>query len=165
MDETTETGGNQAGRGPDGKFLPGNHEGEETQFSPGVSGNPKGRGDAWADIENEMLSATSIEEKIDFLDKDGQPQTKIIKMSMGEKRTFRHGLTARKIQMGIGGDLAAMQDLEDRERGRATQSMNLGGQRDNPLFEDPYTDKEKAAIAKTLRDIRGGDSDVTAKQN
>jgi hypothetical protein len=43
--------------------------------------------------------------------------------------------------------------------------MNLGGQRDNPLFEDPYTDKEKAAIAKTLRDIRGGDSDVTAKQN
>ena len=30
-------------RGPDGKFLPGNHAAGEHMFKPGVSGNPSGR--------------------------------------------------------------------------------------------------------------------------
>ena len=156
-DEQEKQATNKPARDPEtGQLLPGN--------TANPAGRPK-RENAWASIRNEILSASKVKLSITVPDKDGMNQTRVFDLTVGEEKTIRHAIIVRQAQNALSGDNDAIRDLMNREEGMPRQAVDLGGQKDNPLFEDPYTDKEKAAIAKTLRDIRGGDSDVTAKQN
>jgi hypothetical protein len=109
------------------------------RFLPGESGNPAGRpkkGNAWADIRNDLLSASKVKLSITIPDKDereGFDKTRIFNLAVGEERTLRHAIIVRQIQNALSGDNDAIRDLMNREEGMPRQAVDLGGQRDNPL--------------------------------
>ena len=139
-------------RRPDGTVLPG------TVLNP--TGRPK-KGNAWADIRAELLSASKIKLTLTSPDKDGNDRTRIFDLRCGEEKTFRHAIVVRQIQNALSGDDDAIRDLQDREEGKPRQSVDLGGQKDNPLMiGDPYTPEEMAAMELALREIESGKNET-----
>ena len=149
---------------PNGKFAPDNHA--------NPSGRPK-KGNAWADIRNELLSASKINLSLTIPDKDGNFKQVVFELGVGEEKTFRHAILTREIGKALAGDIDAIRDLMDREDGKPRQAVDLGGQQDNPLVTsdvfkfqiiDPINDinkPETSAISpeqKADGDIQGGDT-------
>ena len=121
MDEQVEIPEKQdSNRNPDGTFK------------AGVVANPNGRpkkGNAWADIENELLSAAGIKLEITniVIDKDtGAPlrQVSKIDLAIGESKTIRHAITIRQIQLALSGDNVAINNLKNYDIGMPKQSVN-----------------------------------------
>lgn len=105
-------------------------------FAPGNNANPLGRpkkGNAWADIREELLSASKIRLSLTSSDKDGNDRTRILDLSTDAEKTFRHAVLVRQIQNALSGDDDAIRDLMDREEGKPRQAVDLGGQATNPL--------------------------------
>ena len=135
----------------DNREKPANNRDETGRFLPGApSGNPAGRpkkGEAWADIRDELLSASAIKLALTTPGKDGNKSTRIFDLTVGEaseKKTFRHAILVREIQNALAGEAASIQDLQDREEGKPRQSIDLGGQKGNPfrLMNDTDLDRE-----------------------
>jgi len=148
-------------REPDGRFAVGN---------PGGPGRPP-RGQAWADIRNEILSASKVKLSITVPDKDGMNRTRVFDLAVGEEKTIRHAIIIRQTQNALSGDNDAIRDLMNREEGMPHQAVNLGGQSDNPLIVSDIfkfkivdandTNKPEAGAISTEQqkdgDIQGGD--------
>ena len=162
-------------KGNDSGILPENQKSisddpHPNRFKPGKSGNPAGRpkkGSAWADIRNEILSSKKIKlEIITDLDEtitvDGkivrQITTKVRKVNLNakNKKGFRYAVLARQLQNALAGDNTAIADFMDREDGTPTQTMNLGGQEDNPLLIQQERDEKAAALLKRISERKNG---------
>jgi hypothetical protein len=129
------------------------HPGLVAPWPPGQSGNPAGRprkGNAWADIRNELLAASKITLTLTIPDKDGNFKPVTFELGVNDEKSFRHAILIREISKALGGDIDAMKDLMDREEGKPSQSINLGGQEDNPLV---YEEKKKAVVDRLLNSI------------
>ena len=111
---------------------------EKGRLLPGQCGNPdkinNGRKHAWADIRNELLSASKIKLSLTSPDKDGNDRTRIFDLRTDDECTFRKAVLVRQIQNALTGDNDAIRDLMDREDGKPRQAVDLGGQKDNPLM-------------------------------
>jgi hypothetical protein len=128
------------------------------RFLPGNNANPNGRppkGDSWADIRRELLAASKIKLSLTTPDKDGNFRQVTFELSVGDEKTFRHAILTREISKALAGDMFAIADLMDREEGRPRQSVNLGGQKDNPLMPPQIVVKD-AAQAQVLSDLLRG---------
>jgi hypothetical protein len=115
--------------------------------------NPNGIGSGyrWAEIDNLLLSASRIDLKVKTM-KDGKPAHLSIKLDVGSKRTFRHVISIRQIQMAIAGDITAIKDLRDRDMGKAVQFT----QSEVTLNQPPtITLLNESAIAEVQRLING----------
>lgn len=116
--------------------------------------NPNGRkNDCWRDIENKLLSASKIDFQIETI-KDGHPIKMRIYVDIGSKESFRYALTARKIQMGLSGDIAAIKDLQDRDIGKAKESIDMtsGGEKMGATIINVISDNAAQEIKKIIND-------------
>jgi hypothetical protein len=103
-----------------GLFLPGN---------PGGPGRPK-KENTFSDIARTLLSSNEI--KITYkYKKDGEVKDGCLDIT--SDNTINHSLVAALIKEGMDGNVKAIQELIDRTEGKAAQSINLGGQKDNQL--------------------------------
>ena len=85
------------------------------RFKPGVSGNPRGRpkkGDAWADVANEILGAKSV--IMTITSEDGKTK----EMSLGCNKTLRHAIIFAQVNAAMNGNIQAANGLADRTEGR-----------------------------------------------
>ncbi len=133
---------------------------ESHRFLPGQSGNPSGRpkkGSAWADIRKELLSASKIKLVLSTPDANGFDKTRIFDLKVGEEKTFRHAIMTRQIQNALSGDNDAIRDLMDREDGKPRQTVDLGGQDDNPIL----TSEVDATLAGLLNQVVKTEKDKT----
>ena len=92
----------------------------EGKFKPGISGNLKGRpkkGDAWADIANELLASRSI--IITLTNSKGEKKKQHLKTT----KSFRHAIILSQIKAAISGDTRAQKELVDRSEGRPAQTI------------------------------------------
>jgi hypothetical protein len=88
------------------------------RFKPGVSGNPLGRpkkGDAWADVANEILGAKSV--IMTITSEDGNTK----EMSLGCNKTLRHAVIFAQVNAAINGNIQAARELADRTEGKPAQ--------------------------------------------
>jgi hypothetical protein len=119
--------------------------------------NPNGRrNDCWRDIENKLLSASKIDFQIETISKNGSLVKMKIYVDVGSKESFRYALTARKIQLGLSGDIAAIKDLQDRDMGKAKEHIEHTVV---STVADELTDKQKAALADKI------DTMLTSREN
>lgn len=97
-------------------------------FKPGVSGNPGGRpklGSAWKDIIHDMLGASKIDMVIKYPpDSKRRRHKQVLKIDVENKKSFRHALTARQIELALAGNTEALKDLIDRDLGRPQQFID-----------------------------------------
>ena len=88
------------------------------RFKPGVSGNPLGRpkkGDAWADVANEILGAKSV--IMTITSEDGKTK----EMSLGCNKTLRHAIIFAQVNAAMNGNIQAARELADRTEGKPAQ--------------------------------------------
>ena len=88
---------------------------EGKRFKPGVSGNPRGRpkkGDAWADVANEILGAKSV--ILTITSEDGKTK----ELSLGCNKTLRHAIIFAQVNAALNGNIQAANGLADRTEGR-----------------------------------------------
>ena len=88
------------------------------RFKPGVSGNPRGRpkkGDAWADVANEILGAKSV--ILTITSEDGKTK----ELSLGCNKTLRHAVIFAQVNAALNGNIQAAKELADRTEGRPAQ--------------------------------------------
>jgi hypothetical protein len=117
---------------------------EKGRLLPGNTANPNGRplkSDAWATLYDEALSAQDINCTYTVLvrerDREGHytgnwvEVERKIQCDAGEKSTIRRLIVLQKITLAISGDLDAMKDIEDRERGKPKQAIDhtTGGEK------------------------------------
>ena len=91
---------------------------EGKRFKPGVSGNPRGRpkkGDAWADVANEILGAKSV--ILTITSEDGKTK----ELSLGCNKTLRHAVIFAQVNAALNGNIQAAKELADRTEGRPAQ--------------------------------------------
>jgi len=84
-------------------------------WKPGESGNPKGRpkkGNAWADIANELLGAKEIKFSLSI---NGKRKRTI---HLSTDITMRHLIIASQIEAAVNGDVPAARELADRTEGK-----------------------------------------------
>jgi hypothetical protein len=159
--------------------LPGKPGNKFGGWQKGQSGNPKGRppkNRAWATIEDELLGARSVNIRITVPDGPPRMATKggerrltqkykeivILEADAGAESTLRHALKAKEIQLGLAGNMDALKDLQDRERGKPFQSVNIGGQEDNPLRTSAEVDE---TLLELFRQIAANEQEKTGNDH
>jgi len=93
-------------------------------FLPGNCANPAGRpkkGNAWADIYNEVLDSHEIELRL----KDRKGNEKEIYLRTENNRTFRYAITIGLIKAAMNGDVSAARELADRTAGKPKQTIEV----------------------------------------
>ena len=91
-------------------------------IKPGEVRNPKGRpkkGDAWADIYNNILDS----DEINLIIKRGDEKEEI-KIET-EQRSMRYALGIALLQAGLDGNVNAIKELSDRTIGKAPQTVKV----------------------------------------
>jgi hypothetical protein len=89
---------------------------EQGRFKPGFSGNPDGRP---PETEEEKIAKKATKQFIEeYKEKLAESLPKISPVL---------------IEKAIGGDIQAIKELNDRVMGKAPQSMEIGGSKDNPV--------------------------------
>ncbi len=113
-----------------------NNRNDKGQFTPNNIANPTGRppkGDAWADIYNEILDSKDINLEITKIDDKG---TKTKKINLTSKTTMRYALGVALLKEGLKGNVAAVKELSDRTAGKPPQSIAIKGDEDvNDAFQ------------------------------
>jgi hypothetical protein len=92
----------------------------------GQSGNPKGRpkkGNAWADIINQMMESKGVTVTYTRKDADGNPVKETIDINAG-RLSIRQVMAANMLKQALEGDNATVKTLIEHEVGRAMQ-MNM----------------------------------------
>ena len=138
MTKSIENQSNNKGGNPDWvKGMP----------SPHPEGRPK-KGNAWADIYNEVLDSHEIELRL----KDRKGNEKEIYLRTENNRTFRYAITIGLIKAAMNGDVSAARELADRTAGKPKQTIDYTD-RDNIIKIVTGEDEEGAGIAKDLEDM------------
>jgi hypothetical protein len=116
-------------------------------FMPGTVHNAKGRpkkGNAWADIREELLSASKIRIALTTPDKFGNERTRLFSMKTDEEKSFRYAILVRQIQNALSGDNDSIRDLMDRQEGKPRQTLDHSV---TSIFDDEQGDPDVAIIA------------------
>ena len=91
-------------------------------FKKGQSGNPKGRpkkGEAWADVANELLNSKEID--ITIKTSDG----KVKRFNLEADKSFRHAVIVGQISEAMKGNVQAARELADRTEGKPKQEREI----------------------------------------
>lgn len=91
-------------------------------WKPGQSGNPKGRpkkGEAWADVANDLLDSKEINIKMKMTD----GSTK--RLNIEADKSFRHAVIIGQIKQAMDGNVQAAKELADRTEGRSKEHREL----------------------------------------
>ncbi len=91
-------------------------------WKKGQSGNPKGRpkkGNAWADIANELLNSNEINIKMKMTD----GSTK--RLNIEADKSFRHAVIIGQIKQAMDGNVQAAKELADRTEGKSKEHREL----------------------------------------
>jgi hypothetical protein len=123
-------------RKPDGRFGPGN------------TANPNGappKAERFSEAAKRMLEAREVNIEYTF-PKNGKLVTS--RLHLESTTTINDSLVAALIKEGMDGNVQAISELVDRVEGKPRQAVDLGGQKDNPLYviSDSDLDGELAAL-------------------
>ena len=99
------------GRNKNGQFAKGN------QIS---TGRPP-KGNAWADVLNELLDSSKLTLSMTF--QDGKQ--KFMECDVGDGRTIKQAIGVALITKAIRGDVTAIRELADRTEGRPAQMLEI----------------------------------------
>ena len=91
-------------------------------WKPGQSGNTKGRpkkGEAWADVANDLLDSSEINIKMKMTD----GSTK--RLNIEADKSFRHAVIIGQIKQAMDGNVQAAKELADRTEGRSKEHREL----------------------------------------
>jgi hypothetical protein len=111
---------------------------ENGDFAPGNIANPTGRpkkGNAWADVYNQILDSEKIDITLRSVDKvGGMILKKIIlrteKDDGSQAPTIRYALACAVVAEGLKGNIRAIQELADRTVGKPNQSITINEEED-----------------------------------
>tara|TARA_R110002012_G_scaffold168118_2_gene331529 strand:- start:173 stop:550 length:378 start_codon:yes stop_codon:yes gene_type:complete len=87
-------------------------------WKPGVSGNPNGRpkkGEAWADVANELLNSKEIDITLKMAD------GKVKRLNLESDKSFRHAVIVGMIKEAMKGNVQAARELADRTEGKSKE--------------------------------------------
>ena len=87
-------------------------------WKPGQSGNPNGRpkkGEAWADVANELLNSKEIDITMKMAD------GKVKRLSLESDKSFRHAVIVGMIKEAMNGNVQAAKELADRTEGKSKE--------------------------------------------
>ena len=87
-------------------------------WKPGESGNPNGRpkkGEAWADVANELLNSKEIDITMKMAD------GKVKRLSLESDKSFRHAVIVGMIKEAMNGNVQAARELADRTEGKSKE--------------------------------------------
>jgi len=87
-------------------------------WKPGQSGNPNGRpkkGEAWADVANELLNSKEIDITMKMAD------GKVKRLSLESDKSFRHAVIVGMIKEAMKGNVQAARELADRTEGKSKE--------------------------------------------
>ena len=87
-------------------------------WKPGVSGNPNGRpkkGEAWADVANELLNSKEIDITLKMAD------GKVKRLNLESDKSFRHAVIVGMIKEAMKGNVQAAREVADRTEGKAKE--------------------------------------------
>ena len=91
-------------------------------WKPGESGNPNGRppkGEAWADVANELLNSKEIEITMKMAD------GKVKRLSLESDKSFRHAVIVGMIKEALNGNVQAAKELADRTEGKSKERREV----------------------------------------
>ena len=87
-------------------------------WKPGESGNPNVRpkkGEAWADVANELLNSKEIDITMKMAD------GKVKRLSLESDKSFRHAVIVGMIKEAMKGNVQAARELADRTEGKSKE--------------------------------------------
>ena len=91
-------------------------------WKPGQSGNPNGRppkGEAWADVANELLNSKEIDITMKMAD------GKVKRLSLESDKSFRHAVIVGMIKEAMNGNVQAAKELADRTEGKSKERREV----------------------------------------
>ena len=91
-------------------------------WKPGESGNPNGRpkkGEAWADVANELLNSKEIDITMKMAD------GKVKRLSLESDKSFRHAVIVGMIKEAMNGNVQAARELADRTEGKSKERREV----------------------------------------
>jgi hypothetical protein len=91
-------------------------------WKPGESGNPNGRpkkGEAWADVANELLNSKEIGITMKLAD------GKVKRLSLESDKSFRHAVIVGMIKEAMNGNVQAAKELADRTEGKSKERREV----------------------------------------
>jgi len=91
-------------------------------WKPGQSGNPNGRpkkGEAWADVANELLNSKEIDITMKLAD------GKVKRLSLESDKSFRHAVIVGMIKEAMNGNVQAAKELADRTEGKSKERREV----------------------------------------
>jgi len=91
-------------------------------WKPGESGNPNGRpkkGEAWADVANELLNSKEIDITMKMAD------GKVKRLSLESDKSFRHAVIVGMIKEAMKGNVQAAKELADRTEGKSKERREV----------------------------------------
>tara|TARA_R110002051_G_scaffold96472_2_gene166629 strand:- start:115 stop:489 length:375 start_codon:yes stop_codon:yes gene_type:complete len=91
-------------------------------WKPGESGNPNGRppkGEAWADVANELLNSKEIDITMKMAD------GKVKRLSLESDKSFRHAVIVGMIKEAMNGNVQAAKELADRTEGKSKERREV----------------------------------------
>jgi hypothetical protein len=91
-------------------------------WKPGESGNPNGRpkkGEAWADVANELLNSKEIDITMKMAD------GKVKRLSLESDKSFRHAVIVGMIKEAMKGNVQAARELADRTEGKSKERREV----------------------------------------
>ena len=91
-------------------------------WKPGESGNPNGRppkGEAWADVANELLNSKEIDITMKMAD------GKVKQLILESDKSFRHAVIVGMIKEAMNGNVQAAKELADRTEGKSKERREV----------------------------------------
>ena len=91
-------------------------------WKPGESGHPNGRpkkGEAWADVANELLNSKEIDITMKMAD------GKVKRLSLESDKSFRHAVIVGMIKEAMNGNVQAAKELADRTEGKSKERREV----------------------------------------
>jgi hypothetical protein len=91
-------------------------------WKPGESGNPNGRpkkGEAWADVANELLNSKEIDITMKMAD------GKVKRLSLESDKSFRHAVIIGQINQAMQGNVQSAKELADRTEGKSKETKEI----------------------------------------
>ena len=91
-------------------------------WKPGESGNPNGRpkkGEAWADVANELLNSKEIDITMKMAD------GKVKRLSLESDKSFRHAVIVGMIKEAMNGNVQAARELAARTEGKSKERREV----------------------------------------
>ena len=91
-------------------------------WKPGESGNPNGRpkkGEAWADVANELLNSKEIDITMKMAD------GKVKRWRLESDKSFRHAVIVGMIKEAMKGNVQAARELADRTEGKSKERREV----------------------------------------